>query len=166
MKYIKIMFPIILVVCFLFLVTVDTAAKESTVLHGSFTVSKRIKESALLKQDEPIYRFRLEQLDDNGFVKRYWIKSIYVDQDRLYPVDQDGYALLKTKFEGLAKGNYRVVELGAKQYDFSKGGSLSSNAIADGRAVRFTIDKDTVRNGSATFMNKNTISHESVKINL
>ena len=154
MKWMKILLPALLAVSMLFCSATEVCAAGETVYDGSFTVTKRVKESALRREEAPVYRFRLELLDENDSVKQVWTRSIYPQQDRLYPVDQDGYTVLKTDFTRLPEGNYRVVELGAQQYDFSKCGSLSLNALADGNAVRFSIGEGGLKSGSAAFVSR------------
>ena len=154
MKWMKLLLPALLAASVLFCPAAEVCAAEQAACSGSFTVTKRVKESALRQEEEPVYRFRLELLDENDSVKRMWTRTIYPRRDRLYPIDPDGYTVLKTDFTHLPEGKYRVVELGARQYDFSKCGSLSFNALADGNAVRFSIGEGELKSGSAAFVSR------------
>lgn len=128
------------------------AAVTETPVRGSFTVSVRVREGELLAEEAPAYRFRLERIGwEDGRVLRTWYRTVRPEEDRLYPVDRDGYAQMKTVFAGLPEGRYRLVELGGRSYDFARAGSLSRTALADGTAVRFSIGPGEQLHGSAAF---------------
>ncbi len=58
MKWMKLLLPALLAASVLFCPAAEVCAAEQAACSGSFTVTKRVKESALRQEEEPVYRFR------------------------------------------------------------------------------------------------------------
>lgn len=94
------------------------------VVTGTILVTKKIKKDDInLKQGDPIFMFQVS----NG--AKTYTKTVRFDAETIETLeeDKDGYVSLSTKFEGLSKGNYNVVELKTMRYKTKKVEVISSD---------------------------------------